>query len=293
MPGRISWPRCRVFLKSLRTIRSADLPKWHSSRLPRSSLRRRFSAPYLLILPQADRHNTPLRPYARCSPPQPGGNLAPQRSVPEDRIGWHCRAAISGRPDADSILPRCEEWYATRHGYDAAISFAEEDRSVAETISARLRSVGLEYIRQRGREGSRSAQRPVRVKLTRADAFAAATCPPDGETENWWRRLNEALGTMSSDFVNASLLQLQAAARSPFGTISQIGCARHSDGLHPYGRHVDPFQTGQRTRNGATNCRLRISRGSFNENVCDAGRGSPTLASWGPPICPRRTRPCE
>ena len=61
-------------------------------------------------------------------------------------------------------------------------------------------------------------QRPVRVKLTRADAFVAATCPPDGETENWWRRLNEALGTMSSDFVNASRLQLQAAARSPFGT---------------------------------------------------------------------------
>ena len=64
-------------------------------------------------------------------------------------------------------------------------------------------------------------QRPVRVKLTRADAYVAATCPPDGETENWWRRLNEALGTMSSDFVDASLLQLQAAARSPYGTISQ------------------------------------------------------------------------
>ena len=64
-------------------------------------------------------------------------------------------------------------------------------------------------------------QRPVRVKLTRADAYIAATCPPDGEAENWWPRLNEALGTMSSDFVDASLLQLQAAARSPFGTISQ------------------------------------------------------------------------
>ena len=63
-------------------------------------------------------------------------------------------------------------------------------------------------------------QHPVRVKLTRADAFVAATYPPDGDTENWWRRLNEALGTMSSDFVNASLLQLQAAARSPFGRIS-------------------------------------------------------------------------
>lgn len=33
--------------------------------------------------------------------------------------------------------------------------------------------------------------------------------------------LNKALGTVSSDFVNASLLQIQAAARSPFGTISE------------------------------------------------------------------------
>src|SRR5208282_3791680 len=62
---------------------------------------------------------------------------------------------------------------------------------------------------------------PVRVALWRADAYVAQTHPPDGEHENWWRRLNEALGTVSSDFVNASLLQIQAAARSPYGTISQ------------------------------------------------------------------------
>ncbi len=62
---------------------------------------------------------------------------------------------------------------------------------------------------------------PVRVALWRADAYVAQTHPPDGEHENWWRRLNEALGTVSSDFVNASLLQIQAAARSPFGTISE------------------------------------------------------------------------
>ena len=64
-------------------------------------------------------------------------------------------------------------------------------------------------------------QRPVRAKLTRADSFAAATYPPDGEHEDWSRRLEQALGTISSDFVSASLLQLQAAARSPFGTISE------------------------------------------------------------------------
>jgi hypothetical protein len=62
---------------------------------------------------------------------------------------------------------------------------------------------------------------PVRVKLGRADAFVAQTHPPDGESKNWCQRLNNALGTSSIDFVNASLLQLQAAARSPFGTISE------------------------------------------------------------------------
>jgi hypothetical protein len=49
----------------------------------------------------------------------------------------------------------------------------------------------------------------------------AQTRPPDGDSKDWWQRLNKALGTTSSDFVNASLLQLQAAARSPFGTISE------------------------------------------------------------------------
>jgi hypothetical protein len=62
---------------------------------------------------------------------------------------------------------------------------------------------------------------PVRVKVWGADGKLARVHPPDGEGENWWQRLNKALGTTSSDFVNASLLQLQAAARSPFGTISE------------------------------------------------------------------------
>ena len=62
---------------------------------------------------------------------------------------------------------------------------------------------------------------PVRVKVWGADGKLAKVHPPDGEAQNWWQRLNKALGTTSSDFVNASLLQLQAAARSPFGTISE------------------------------------------------------------------------
>jgi hypothetical protein len=63
---------------------------------------------------------------------------------------------------------------------------------------------------------------PVRVKIWRVDGKVAKVHPPDGEGENWWRRLNKALGTTSSDFVNVSLFQIQAAARSPWGGISEL-----------------------------------------------------------------------
>jgi hypothetical protein len=51
--------------------------------------------------------------------------------------------------------------------------------------------------------------------------YRQETAPPDGESKDWWSRLNKALGTVSPDFVRASLLQLQGAARSPYGTISE------------------------------------------------------------------------
>jgi hypothetical protein len=63
---------------------------------------------------------------------------------------------------------------------------------------------------------------PVRVKIHRADGKLAPVHPPDGEGKNWWRRLNKALGTTSSDFVNASLFQIQSACRSPWGGISEL-----------------------------------------------------------------------
>jgi hypothetical protein len=69
--------------------------------------------------------------------------------------------------------------------------------------------------------GQRGRLPPVRVRLLRADAYKQQTCSPDGTNEHWWARLNKALGTVSPDFVKSSLLQLQAAARSPLGTISE------------------------------------------------------------------------
>ena len=63
---------------------------------------------------------------------------------------------------------------------------------------------------------------PVRVKVFRADGKIAPVHPPDGDGANWWRRLNTALGTTSSDFVNASLFQIQSACRSPWGGVSEL-----------------------------------------------------------------------
>ena len=64
---------------------------------------------------------------------------------------------------------------------------------------------------------------PVRVRSRRIAADSAKLYPPDGEGKIWWDRLKKALGTSSSDFVTASLHQLQAAAQFPGSGISEVG----------------------------------------------------------------------
>src|SRR6516165_7399465 len=46
--------------------------------------------------------------------------------------------------------------------------------------------------------------------------------PPDGYNKIWWERLKAALGTSSSDFVDATLVQIQNAARLPCGGICEM-----------------------------------------------------------------------
>jgi hypothetical protein len=68
----------------------------------------------------------------------------------------------------------------------------------------------------------RQRRSPPRVKLQRVHADLAKAYPPDGNGKTWWARLKSALGTTSSAFVDASLHQLQAAARVPGGGISEL-----------------------------------------------------------------------
>jgi hypothetical protein len=50
----------------------------------------------------------------------------------------------------------------------------------------------------------------------------AKTYLPDGESKIWWGRLKNALGTLSSPFVQTTLFQLQAAAQLPGSGICEI-----------------------------------------------------------------------
>jgi hypothetical protein len=63
--------------------------------------------------------------------------------------------------------------------------------------------------------------RRTRVKLKRIDCNFSKPYPPDGDAKLWWDRLKAALGTSSSDFVNATLVQIQNASRMPSGGISE------------------------------------------------------------------------
>ena len=62
---------------------------------------------------------------------------------------------------------------------------------------------------------------PVRVRLQVNNYYDARPYPPDGLNREWWQRLKNALGTASSDFVYASLMQLFAAAKLPGGGMSE------------------------------------------------------------------------
>src|SRR6266403_5702833 len=68
---------------------------------------------------------------------------------------------------------------------------------------------------------SKPSTRRTRVKLRRVDCNLSKPYPPDGDQRRWWDRLKAALGTTSSDFVNATLVQIQNASRMPSGGISE------------------------------------------------------------------------
>jgi hypothetical protein len=90
-----------------------------------------------------------------------------------------------------------------------ASGLRESDRQMTGTVAVPSTSV------------AKPPGRRTRVKLKRINSDFSKPYPPDGEQGRWWDRLKAALGTTSSDFVNATLVQIQNASRMPSGGISE------------------------------------------------------------------------
>jgi hypothetical protein len=90
-----------------------------------------------------------------------------------------------------------------------ASAFREGDRQMTGTVTVPSTSV------------AKPLGRRTRVRLKRINSDFSKPYPPNGDEKRWWDRLKAALGTTSSDFVNATLVQIQNASRMPSGGISE------------------------------------------------------------------------
>jgi hypothetical protein len=72
-------------------------------------------------------------------------------------------------------------------------SLCQGDRRMSDSVPAPTSPV------------SKLSARRTRVKLRRVDCNFSKPYPPNGDEKRWWDRLKAALGTTSSDFVNATL----------------------------------------------------------------------------------------
>jgi hypothetical protein len=54
---------------------------------------------------------------------------------------------------------------------------------------------------------SKPSARRTRVKLRRVNCDFSKAYPPNGDEKRWWDRLKAAMGTTSSEFVNATLVR--------------------------------------------------------------------------------------
>jgi hypothetical protein len=80
----------------------------------------------------------------------------------------------------------------------------------------------MSLIEHQSRMPARAKKPPVRVKFEPINGEVSRSLPPDGDRSAWTDRLKTALGTASMEFVEATLYQLQAAARLPNSGVSEM-----------------------------------------------------------------------
>ena len=124
---------------------------------------------------------------------------------------------------------------------------------------------------------SKPLGRRTRVKLRRVNSDYSKPYPPDGDNKLWWERLKKALGTRSSDFVNATLVQIQNASRMPSGGISETS-VKCGAGLHRGGRAEERGRGGTSHTDG-----LRARRHHGGARRHDGGSGCSAAARFHSP----------
>lgn len=67
-----------------------------------------------------------------------------------------------------------------------------------------------------------SRKPPVKAVLERVDASISRVMPGDVPVAEWRKRLRATLATASDEFVDATLIQLQSAARLPNSGVSEL-----------------------------------------------------------------------
>jgi len=67
-----------------------------------------------------------------------------------------------------------------------------------------------------------ASKRPVRVKLRRRNCDHHEPYAPESMKRDWWARLKKALGTVSPDFILATLRQIEIASRLPDQGTSEV-----------------------------------------------------------------------
>ena len=160
----------------------------------------------------------PYRQPVRCS--HPCGHALPVSSYTGTKPGphpWRAEpwgAARRGERQLQERLLDQRSCGGTSMGEGDASSLCQGDRRMSDSVPAPTSPV------------SKLSARRTRAKLRRVDCNFSKPYPPNGDEKRWWDRLKAALGTTSSDFVNATLQRSlrclcsrgQARARSGDGS---------------------------------------------------------------------------
>jgi hypothetical protein len=151
------------------------------------------------------------------------GTNEPARTVSFSRFS-HFSSAASGRRQFHFVYVGGDRFFGDKPMNQKQLAnISSRGEAMAKVDRSHLRKAGeiMSPTRQPIQVPAPARKAPVRVKLERINCDVAKSLPPDGDQQVWLDRLMTACGSSSPDFVQATLFQLQAAARLPNSGLSE------------------------------------------------------------------------